>query len=516
LQKRSVVSSFIFKFDGTPDGQPKVALFRRSEKVSTYRNYLAPISGSIEPSDVSPLAAAWREIAEETALDPSSLTFLRHGKSYTFADPSVGREWAIYPFAFALKAPTAETESRIAIDWEHTSWAWHDPPSVTDDPPFHGVPRLAESLHRVWFENDLGPSAGAILSSGLRSLAADNVSGARQMAGSALRILRETVVAFSPCVPTEEWWSVVRMAAWHLIKNGRESMSAAIQSALLAALSDIENRMATHPKDEKESFLPVVTKCIDDVLAQRTQSANTLSSSLTDFLVSTFPPFQSRALSLLTLSESSTITHALLHLARSGAFAKLDIHILESRPLFEGVSLTASLASANTNASEVRITIHTDASAALASHGIAAVLLGADRIASSGAVSNKTGSLPAVLSARYVTSGSTRARIVVLSDTDKIAPPGSASHAVEDGGAEPVAAAWTTSQRLRVAADSITAAAWTRNNKVEVAVRNVSFEWVPAELIDVYLTERGKWTVDDIARHAEGLKAEEERMFGAL
>lgn len=215
------------------------------------RNHLAPISGSIEPEDPSPLAAAWREIAEETSLDHSSLTFLRSGKSHTFADPSVGREWTVYPFAFALKSPTSETESRIAIDWEHTSWAWHAPSSITDDPSFHGVPRLAESLRRVWFENDLGPSAGAILSSGLHSLATDNVSGARQMASSALRILRETILAFRPCAPTEAWWSAVRMAAWHLVKSGRESMSAAIQSALLAALCDIERYMATHPRDEE-------------------------------------------------------------------------------------------------------------------------------------------------------------------------------------------------------------------------------------------------------------------------
>jgi hypothetical protein len=33
-QKRSVVSSFIVKLD---DGNPRVALFQRSDKVSTYR-----------------------------------------------------------------------------------------------------------------------------------------------------------------------------------------------------------------------------------------------------------------------------------------------------------------------------------------------------------------------------------------------------------------------------------------------------------------------------------------------
>ncbi|KAK1835712.1 hypothetical protein QBC39DRAFT_327363 [Podospora conica] len=511
LKRRSVVSSFIFKLEGTPDEQPQVALFRRSQKVSTYRDHLAPISGSIESSDASPLAAAWREIAEETTLDPSSLTFLRHGKSYTFSDPSVGREWTIYPFAFALMAPTAESESRITIDWEHTSWSWHAPASVTaDDLSFPGVPRLAESLRRVWFENDLGPTAGAILSKALDTLATDHVSGARQMASHALCALRETIVAFTPCAPTEEWWSTIRMTAWHLIHNGRESMSAAIQSALLAALVEIEKRMATHPADA-DAFLPAVTKCIDDVLAQRTSSATHLSSSLSDFLTSAFPPSQHHTLTILTLSESSTITTSLVHLAQTGAFPNLAIHILESRPLFEGVSLAASLASTlSTAPSSVRITLHTDASAALASSNVNLILLGADRIASSGAVSNKTGSLPAVLSARYVMPG---AKVVVLSDTEKIASPGSpSSHVVEDNGAEQVAAAWSTSNRLRDAATALQS----KNCKVAVQVRNVFFEWVPAELVDVYITERGKWAVDDIARHAEGVKAEEERMFGGL
>lgn len=44
----------------------------------------------------------------------------------------------------------------------------------------------------------------------------------------------------------------------------------------------------------------------------------------------------------------------------------------------------------------------------------------------------------------------------------------------------------------------------------------MSFEWVPAELVYVSVTERGKWAVDDIARHAEGLKEDEERLFGGL
>lgn len=36
-KKRSVVSSFIFKFDDTGVGSARVALFRRSGRVSTYQ-----------------------------------------------------------------------------------------------------------------------------------------------------------------------------------------------------------------------------------------------------------------------------------------------------------------------------------------------------------------------------------------------------------------------------------------------------------------------------------------------
>lgn len=50
LKKRSVVSSFIIKYPDDADGstaKPKVALFRRGDKVSTYRHHLAPISGAL-------------------------------------------------------------------------------------------------------------------------------------------------------------------------------------------------------------------------------------------------------------------------------------------------------------------------------------------------------------------------------------------------------------------------------------------------------------------------------------
>ncbi|KAK3998213.1 hypothetical protein QBC44DRAFT_354128 [Cladorrhinum sp. PSN332] len=159
-KKRSVVSSFIFKFDHAGHQKPKVAVFQRSDKVSTYQHHLAPISGSIEPTDPSPLAAAWREISEETTLTSASLTLLRQGKSFTFSDPSVKREWTIHPFMFGLKTPA--DEQNIRIDWEHEAWGWHDPDEVIKSETYTSkrVPRLAESLGRVYFETELGPEAG--------------------------------------------------------------------------------------------------------------------------------------------------------------------------------------------------------------------------------------------------------------------------------------------------------------------------------------------------------------------
>jgi translation initiation factor 2B subunit (eIF-2B alpha/beta/delta family) len=68
----------------------------------------------------------------------------------------------------------------------------------------------------------------------------------------------------------------------------------------------------------------------------------------------------------------------------------------------------------------VEITLYPDAAAALASSGVDILLLGADRIAASGAVSNKTGSLPASLSVRHI---SPVAKVVVLSELEKVARP---------------------------------------------------------------------------------------------
>lgn len=509
--------------------------------LSDARHRLAPISGGIESDDASPLAAAWRELYEETTLTPDTLELIRQGKSYTFGDPSVGREWRIYPFAYRLKVP----DTAIQIDWEHEGWGWFDPMDVEDSENLGGVPHLAESLRRAWFEKDLGDrpgSAGAFLAGGLRRLRSDYQSGAHELATVALKTLKDVVQALQiseplrpqpwSSSPVDRWWVLVRMAAWNIWKNGRESMGAAIMSTLLGALEGMEDtlrqRRAQRRAHSDVVDLGILRDAVVGNLEQRlalrasTSAAPLVAAALGRYLEENFPA--GHTLSVLTLSESSTITHSLRYLLSCSHFASIDLHVLESRPLFEGVSLAATLARQTRSeeigqpAAKIDITVYTDASAALAAQGVDIVLLGADRIATSGAVSNKTGSLPAVLSAKQAGSAS---KVIVLGETEKIATPGDPhEHVIEDNEPSQLTRTWHDSERVREAADILVGIAASPSDTgvgaVKVQVRDVFFEWVPPELIDEYVTELGVWTAHDISQRSASLGAERERMFGGL
>lgn len=550
-------------------------------------HHWAVVSGSIDPEDPSPQAAAWREIHEETTLTHNDLELMRQGKSYILPDESIGREWTIYPFAFRLKDPSegGKGEHGITLDWEHDEWAWYDPMDVEDSESFGAVPRLAESLRRVWFEKGLGSEAGAILTNGLDSLRHDHQSGARQLAGRALTILRDIVLKMDVSQPPDQWWAKVRFAAWHIWKNGRESMGAAILSVLLAALKSMEqiinHEQANNNETNVSRWRDALVQELERRIAARDDAANAISVAFTHFLQREFATRveSTRPIRMLTISESSTITHALRHAITNTALC-FDLRILESRPLFEGVSLASALitnfasASAdppispsdNTNeprkatqtpAKRLRITLYTDASSALASQDLDILVIGADRIAESGAVSNKTGSLPAIISARHV---SPQARIVTISESEKVASPGATtSHIVEDNDPAQLSRAWQAdfnSERVRLASGTVanclvggggggdnhevvnaTAMMHGQFDESHVAengaavacaeihqlraptaaarvdIRNVFFEWVPPELIDVYVTEQGVRSVTDMRKLSEALGIEEQRLF---
>lgn len=492
------------------------------------------VSGSIDPEDPSPQAAAWREIQEETTLTQSSLELIRQGKSYILPDESIGREWTIYPFAFRLKETTegGKGEKGITLDWEHDEWAWYDPLDIEDSESFGAVPRLAESLRRVWFEKDLGGDAGAVLTDGLDRLKNDHQSGARQLASASLQILRDIILKMDTQQATDQWWTKIRFAAWHICKNGRESMGAAILSVLLAALKSMEE-ILQQDRTTTQARCAFVEE-LDRRIAARQHAAKAISVALASFLQDQFASrVESRKpINVLTVSESSTITHALHHVIATSPLY-LDVRILESRPLFEGVSFAGSLLSKQAveggearevSQSKLRLTLFTDASSALASRDVDIVLLGADRISENGDVSNKTGSLPAVLSAKHV---SPEAKTVILSEQEKVAPlGGAAEHAVENSDATQMTRAWEAdfdSEKVQKAARTVShglvgcsatagqPALASGPSRVEIS--NIVFEWIPPNLVDVYVTENGIATLEDIKNLSKTLSREEERFF---
>lgn len=468
--------------------------------------------------DASPLATALREIAEETTLDPASIELWRKGKPYSFVDESIGREWTINPFAFRLKsaAEGSKGEEGITIDWEHEGWEWHDPLQVNDSDEFGGVPRLTDSLRSVWPEYDLGAKAAGALTEGLRSLQSDHESGARQLAAKAVAILRDVISGMDAPPLDQVWWSNIRMAAWHLWKNGRESMGAAIVSALLSVLDRIE---AVFKEGDTNDKLPRILDAIHEHLSQRDSAVQRIRDSFVGYLensVLTDPSGQPRsALSVLTLSSSSTISSCLLEAAATLSVT-LDLRILESRPLCEGVTLASKILADDEARKRARIIIYSDASAALAAEGADLLLLGADRISSAGDVSNKTGSLPAVLSTRHVAPG---AQVVVLSEVDKVAGPGATSeHAAEDNDPSELTAGWTGPAGVK-GAEAIEGCL--RNAGGEgsgdmtplVKVKNIYFEWVPSDLISAYITDEGVWSAADVKKRSDWVGVETGRFF---
>lgn len=509
-RKSVIAGSFLFRFPNGDHKQARVALFRRSGRVNTYQHKLAPCSGGVEEYDASPLATALREIQEETTLPASSLELLRVGKPYAFSDPSIGREWHINPFGFRIKevAEGGKGEEGITLDWEHDGIEWFDPLQVNASDEFGGVPRLVDSLRRVWPEWELGSEAGKVLTDGLQKLRNDHEHGARELAGMGISTLRDVIHQLGPSQPLDEsWWSKVRMVAWHICQS-RPSMGAAITSAMVKALDAIR---AVYLADmDSANKIQQMTQALDQQLARRSSVTDRISQSFTEYVRQEILRDREpkETVSILTLSLSSTISECLLQ-AASTLDVALDLRVLESRPLCEGVTLASRILKHFSEESKSKVTLYSDASISLAAHEVDLVLLGADRVSSAGDVSNKIGSLPTVLTARYIAPN---AKVLVLSDTEKIAGPGSMDeHVSEENSASELSRAWKeTVEGAQVVEDALS------RDDARIAVKNAYFEWVPAKFIDAYATEDGLWSTEQIRDKSTWIGNEIERYFKDL
>ncbi|KAI1760633.1 nagb/rpia/CoA transferase-like protein [Hypoxylon sp. FL1150] len=514
---RSVAGSFLFKFPNGDEKQAQVALFRRSADVRTYPHKLAPVSGSVEEKDASPMETALREIKEETGLTSDSLQLLRVGKPYSFLDESLSREWTINPFAFRLleEHEGGKGEKGITLDWEHEGFQWFNPLDVNESEDFGGVPKLVNSLRRVWPEYDLGPKAAKVMTFGIRQLQDDHENGARVLARNALSTFKNIIEEMDSEVIDNEWWAKVRMAAWHICE-ARKSMGAAITNAIIKALENVEEIFNTDESPSEK--IRQMIKAIDEQLEQRNHAIERIREEFVQYVRNVRDKVikeienveEKKELSILTLSASSTVLSALSALwqVSTSLGVPLELRILESRPLFEGVTLASKLLEAGDKSAYVRISIYTDAAVAQAVRGVDILLLGADRINLAGDVSNKIGSLPAVLCAKHMRDDNVD--VIVLSETEKIAPGSNEEHKAEENNPKEVREAWDP-DKVEGAQTILNAAVQDR-----VRLRNTYFEWVPTKFIDAYITDQGYWTADSIDEIARWTDREKDRFFEDL
>ncbi|KKY15872.1 putative translation initiation factor eif-2b subunit family protein [Phaeomoniella chlamydospora] len=576
FKHRDVVSNFLFKtvVNQGNNKETLVALFKRSHHpdLHTYQGKLAPISGSIDASDANPLAAAIREIREETHLvTDKDLSLGFCGKPFSFADEKIGRSWTVYPFGWKFAGVSAE--SSIQIDWEHSGWEWVQPEQVLSGAiEDKCVPNLDKSLRRVYF----GPlglfpgntgwitphnAAGKTFLSGLFTLKTDNENGARVLATKALECLQKIVKDFGENISGKEeqmgedseWWTCLRVAAWQLIYSGRPSMNAAISSAILKALRGALPKIHTGSMTGFQEIESVLSQTI----SERSASSTKISKAFESYISSLENwPFLDE-ITIVTLSSSSTIRASILHLLASHTNLKLQLHILESRPLCEGASLAASLITSfreisTSDLGRLKITIipdtHITHIISTPSSSARILLLGADRISRSGNVSNKMGSLSAAIICRTLCPDM---KIVVCSETDKIAKPSSLSivekitsmsgaaieeesqkemqeHLPESNDAKEVTRVWEVAGAGKDVLETLTLSSKTRPGDVEaqgttakrksqqVKVENIYFEWVPAKYIDAYVSDEGVIGRQEIWDKSLEIGRLEEEVFGQL
>lgn len=135
LRQTHVVTCFLLRTDTNP---PHILIVRRSQRVGSYNDRWAGISGFVE-AGVTPDEQAYTEIREETGLLREQVHMLKRGTVVEYEDASIGRHWYVHPFLFEVLTPDA-----IKLDWEAIEMRWIRPSEIQN---YETVPMLQEAYN---------------------------------------------------------------------------------------------------------------------------------------------------------------------------------------------------------------------------------------------------------------------------------------------------------------------------------------------------------------------------------
>ena len=549
------MTSYIFRWDKHKK-QSQVLLFHRSPRanVHSYQGFYAPLSGVIRDSGTDPLTVAEREIVKATGLGiGKDLRICFAGQPFSQQGPDPERKWTVHPFGWSF----ITEDEKLVLGDEHDGWQWVDADKIMNgDTEELCVPGLHVSLQRVY----LGP--GGIFRNGdwlvskgsqgykafmgsIDALKYNVTDGARILATDALKGLCELAKSFKQSIlekkSSNEYWYVLKVAAYHLIYSARPSMNAAIGTALLRALSEISLKLQAGELDPDDA-ISVLERHIE-ARNKITQQLSTVCDAfihgeldrITEALKKSSDQKASLDLEIITISSSSTVKAACIHILTQSIPSDISVNLifLDSRPASEGARMAASLVeelekNGNFNIKDrfnVKICPESHASILLQPNPnkeysvLRVILLGADRITPSGHVINKTGS--AILAHLAHHKASPNTKVVILSEEDKIAGP---ERNMEDKFTEFINSTDVNnmtdedeydfamlkqeeidSMRHEHHEGSEVYESWpesTRNtlqphlkedsDRIKVQVENIYFEAVDGAHIDTYLTENGE------------------------
>lgn len=133
IRPTHVVTNFLQRSD---QAGTRILIVQRSQRVGSYHEHWAGISGFVEPG-VSPDEQAYTEILEETGWQRDQVRMLRRGAVVEHIDEELGRHFFVHPFLFEAQAP-----DQIKTDWEALQYRWIKPDELRT---YTTVPKLQEA-----------------------------------------------------------------------------------------------------------------------------------------------------------------------------------------------------------------------------------------------------------------------------------------------------------------------------------------------------------------------------------
>mgnify|MGYP002640396986 CR=1 FL=1 len=364
MEERQVVTAFL-EFGG------KIAVFRRSEEVSTYRGRFAGISGTIEGGR-TPREQARQEIAEETGLTDKAV-LLSIGEVCPVEDEELGIRFMVHPFMFHVASPELE------LNFEHTEYVWLNPEELSE---METVPDLLITYRAVATAEAFQGAMDRLK----QEIASDRTSGALGLAAKGVYCLgiSQLLQRFHPDVAQNSFLEDALEIA--NLRGGMEAIRNGAAQAVLeyhrhdgADLSDRLFSLGMGFRQQKAQAADSAARWIRKQGAQR----------------------------IFTLSWSASVFETIKRLGPD-----VEVHVMESSPGGEGTRQAESLAREG-----IRVTLYPDSAMHVAIRDCQVCLVGTDAVLSTGNFVNKVGSaIAAQLSARI------EIPLVVVTESIKLCP----------------------------------------------------------------------------------------------